>query len=70
MKKPNAIKSCKHFKNNEHIFSKHVKIIIIEQLRNINTRSTETLKLRSRERVKGFGKESENFDTIWLKPRT
>ena len=37
IKKPNAIESCKHFNNNEHTFSKHGKVIIIEQLRNINT---------------------------------
>ena len=66
MKKPNAIKSCKHFKNNEHIFSKHVKIIIIEQLRNINTRSTETLKLRSREREKVLVKKVKTLTPYGL----
>ena len=49
-KKPNAIEACKHFNNNEHTFSKHGKFIIIEQLQNINTTPTETLKLRLRER--------------------
>ena len=50
LKKPNAIQACKHFNKNEHTFSKHGKFIIIEQLRNINTSPTETLKLRLRER--------------------
>ena len=44
IKKPNAIEACKHF-SNEHTFSKHG----TEQLRNINTNLTETLKLRLRE---------------------
>ena len=56
IKKPNATEACKHFNNNEHIFSNHGKLIIIEELRNINTTPTETLKLRLRER--------ENF---WIK---
>ena len=56
IKKPNATEACKNFNNNEHTFSKHGKFIIIEQLRNINTTPTETLKLRLRER--------ENF---WIK---
>ena len=50
IKKPNAIEVCKHFNNNEHTFSNHGKFIIIEQLRNLNTTPTETLKLRLRER--------------------
>ena len=50
IKKLNAIEACKHFNSNEHTFSKHGKFIIIEQLRNINTTPTETLKLRLRER--------------------
>ena len=44
------IKACGHFKNNEHTFSKHGKFIISEQLQNINTTPTETLKLILRER--------------------
>ena len=56
IKKTNAIETCKHFNNSEHRFSKHGKFIIIEQLRNINTTSTKTLKLRLKER--------ENF---WIK---
>ena len=56
IKKPYAIEACKHFNSNEQTFSKHGKFIIIEQLRNINTTPTETLKLRLKER--------ENF---WIK---
>ena len=44
------------FNNNEHTFSKHGNFIIIEQLRNINTTLSKTLKLRLKER--------ENF---WIK---
>ena len=50
IKKANAIEACKHFNNNEHTFSKHGKFIVIEQLRNINTTPTETLKLIWKER--------------------
>ena len=56
IKTPNAIEACRHFNNNEHTFSKHGKFIIIEQLRNINTIPTETLKLRLKER-----------GTFWIK---
>ena len=56
--KPNAIEACKYFNNNEHTFSKHSKFIIIEQLRNISTTPTETLKLRLKER-----------ETFWIKKR-
>ena len=56
IKKPNVIETCKHFNNNEHTFNKQDKFIITEQLRNINTIPTTTLKLRLRER--------ENF---WIK---
>ena len=50
IKRPNAVEACKHFNNNEHTFSKHGKFIVIEQLRNINTTPSETLKLRLKER--------------------
>ena len=50
IKKPNAIEACKHFNNNEYTFSKHGKFIIIEQLGNISTAPTETLKLSLNER--------------------
>ena len=49
-KKTNAIEAYKHFSNNEHTFSKGGKFIEIEELPNINTTLTETLKLRLRER--------------------
>ena len=54
------IKACGHFKNNEHTFSKHGKFIISEQLQNINTTPTETLKLILRER--------QNFRIKTLRP--
>ena len=38
------IPTCKHFNRHGHAFDNHRKIIIIEQLRNIRTASTETLK--------------------------
>ena len=50
IKKPNAIEAIKHFNNNEHTFSKHDKFIIIEQLRNMNTTPTKTLKFRLKAR--------------------
>ena len=56
IKKTNAIETCKHLNNSEHTFSKHGTFIVIEQLRNINTTPTKTLKLRLKER--------ENF---WIK---
>ena len=46
VKNPNAIPACKHFNRHDHDFNNHGKIIIIEQLRNIHTTSTETLKER------------------------
>ena len=53
VKNPNAIPACKHFNRNDHDFKNHGKIIIIEQIRNIRTTSTETLKERL--------KQQENF---------
>ena len=58
IKKPNAIGACKHFINIEHTFSKHGKFIIIEQLRNIKTNPTETLKVRLKEREKFLDQET------------
>ena len=46
VKNPNVIPACKHFNRHDHDFNNHGKIIIIEQLRNIHTTSTETLKER------------------------
>ena len=39
-----AIPSCKHFNRHDHDFSNHGEIIIIEQLRKIQTTSTKKLK--------------------------
>ena len=50
VKNPNAIPACKHFNRHDHDFNNHGKIIIIEQLRNIRTTSTETLKERLKQR--------------------
>ena len=47
---PNAIPAFKHFNRHDHDFNNHGKIIIIEQLRNIHTTSTETLKERLKQR--------------------
>ena len=46
VKSPNAIPAPKHFNRHDYNFNKYGKIIIIEQLRNILTTSTETLKER------------------------
>ena len=66
IKKPNAIETCKHFNNNERTFSKHGKFIIIEQLQNINTTSTETLKLRLKERKNIWMKELKTLTSYGL----
>ena len=58
VKKSNAIPACKHFNRHDHDFNNHGKIVIIEQLRNIRTTSTET----SKERLK----QRENF---WIMKR-
>ena len=49
----NAIPVFKHFNRHDLDFNNHGKIIIIEQVRNIRTTSTETLKERL--------KQQENF---------
>ena len=41
-----SLVNSKHVSNNEHTFSKHGRVLKIEQLQNINTTLTETLKLR------------------------
>ena len=53
----------------ERTFSKRGKFIIIEQLRNINTTPTGTLKFRLRE-AENFWIKKLKTDTIRLKPRT
>ena len=53
VKNPNAISTPKYFNRQDYNFNNYRKIIIIEQLRNIRTTSTETLKERL--------KQQENF---------
>ena len=55
-KKSKQLEACENFNNNKYTLSKYGKFIIIEQLRNINTTFTKTIKLRLKER--------ENF---WIK---
>ena len=63
IKKPNAMEAYNHFNNKERTLkSKHGKLIIIEQLPNVNTNHTETLKSTL--------KESENFWAKKLKTLT
>ena len=50
MKNPNAIEACKYFDNWNHIFLKHGKFIIIEQLNNIKNTSTEVVKQKLNDR--------------------
>ena len=61
-KKSKQLEACENFNNNKHTLSKHGKFIIIEQLRNINTTFTKTIKLRLKER--------ENFGIKKLKTVT
>ena len=56
IKNPNAIEACKHFENWNHVFHKHGKFMLTEQLSNIKNTSTEILKLRL--------KDIENY---WIK---
>ena len=58
IKKPNAIEARKDFNSNEHILSRHGKFIVIEQLQNINTTPTETLKLRLTEKERFLDQET------------
>ena len=62
VKNPNSIPVCKHFNSRDHDFNNHGKIIIIEQLRNIRTTPTETIKERLKQR--------ENFWIIKLETLT
>ena len=49
-----AIEACKFFSIKNHSFNKHAKLLFIEQLRNIKSTSTETLKTRLK-KWKSFG---------------
>ena len=62
IKDPHAIEACKHFNNCNHVFHKHGKFILIEQLNNIKNKSTEVLKQRLKNR--------EKPNTFWFKSRT
>ena len=53
IKSPHAIEACKHFNSWDHVFNKHGKIILIEQLNNIKNTSTEDLKQRLTDRTVG-----------------
>ena len=66
IKKPNAIEACKHFSSNENTFSKYGKFVITEQLRNINTTPTETLKLRLKEREHFWTKKRKTLTPYCL----
>ena len=63
---PNATEACKHFNNNDHTFSEHGKFTIAEQLRNINTTTTETLKLRLKERENFWRKKLKTLTPYGL----
>ena len=41
---PNDIQACKPFNNWNHVFHKHEKFILVEQLNNIKNTSIEALK--------------------------
>ena len=47
---PQTIEACKHFNNCNHVFHKHGKFILTEQLSNIKNTSTEVLKQRLKDR--------------------
>ena len=68
IKYPYAIEACKHFNNWNHVFHKHGKSILIEQLNNVKNASTEVLKQRlkntSTEVLKQRLKDRENY---WIK---
>ena len=61
-KNPHAIAACKHINTCNHVFHKHGKFILIEQLKNIKNASTELLKQRLKDR--------ENYWTKRLKTLT
>ena len=45
-----ATGACKHFNSKKHWFNKHAKFILTERIKNSKTTSTETLKIRLKER--------------------
>ena len=50
IKNPHAIETWKHFNNCNHVFLKHRKFILIEQLNNMKNTSTEALTQRPKDR--------------------
>ena len=66
VKNPSAIPSCKHFNRHDHDFNNHVKIVIIEQLRNIHMTSTETLKERLKQQDNLWIMKLENLVPLGL----
>ena len=50
IKLPNATEAFKYFENWSQVFHKHGKLILIEQLNNINNASTEVLKQSQQDR--------------------
>ena len=44
------IEACKHFNNRNHVFHKHGKLTLIEQLNSIKNTSTEVLKQKLKDR--------------------
>ena len=56
IKSPSATEACQHFNNLNHVFYKHEKFLIFEQLNNINDTSAEVLKQRLKVR-----------ETYWIK---
>ena len=66
VKNPNAIPACKHFNRHDHDFNNHGKIIIIEQLRNIRTTSTEKLKERLKQRENFWLMKLETLEPLGL----
>ena len=60
-KNPNAILACKHFNRYDHDFNNQWKFIIIENLRNMSTKSTETLKERLKQWENLWIMEPENL---------
>ena len=66
VKNPNAIPACKRFNRNGHGFNNNGKIIIIEQLRNIHMKSTETLKERPKQRENFWIMKLETLASLGL----
>ena len=50
IKNPHAIEACENFNNWNHVFHKHGKFILIEQLSNIKNTSTEAIKQKRKDR--------------------